>query len=203
MNETILALIVTSVISIISLIISIRSYIISKPKLKINITDKTCDVYYGNVCAGDDKIVATKIGAASINIINNSPVDICIRDIKLKIGGNLHRIVFKDNPYWEFCYFFYIDNNKEKEWDGSGINYKDSGFDLPTKINSYSIQSGICLFHDFPNIEKSRIKGTIILYSAVGKIKKRIEFIKYDKNYVSAEMKEVELYRKNYQGDNL
>ena len=204
MNDTIVTLIITSAISLISLFISIRSYIISKPKLKINITDKKSDVYYGNVCADEDeKVVSTKIGSVSINIINNSPVDISIRDIKLRIGKNLHRLVFKNNPYWEFCYFFYKDNNNEKIWDGSGINYKEMGFELPLKINSYSIQSGICLFHDFPNTQNKKIKGTIILYSAVGKIKKKIKFIQYDENYVSSEMKDVELYRKNYQGDNV
>ena len=68
---------------------------------------------------------------------------------------------------------------------------------MPTKVSLYTILSGICLFHDFPNIDKKSKYGKIILYTAVGKITKRVKFVRYDKDYLSAEMKDIELYMKN------
>ncbi len=205
MSETIIALIVTSIISVISLIISfiisLKALIISKPKLAISISDKSCDVYYGNVAAKDDKAIATKIGAVAINIINNSPVDIAIVDIKLQIGKDKHRLVTTENPFWEECYFYYINEENERDWDGAGINYKESGFDLPMKVASYSIESGICLFHDFPNITAKKVTGTLLITSAVGKIKKKVKFIEYNKDYISSELKDVMLYNKNCRED--
>ncbi len=201
MTDTIIALIVTSAISILSLFISLRGLIISKPKLKISITDKSCDVYYGLVATRNDKIVPSKVGAALIHIINNSPVDIAISEIRLKIGGDYYRLVDTENTYWKDCNFFYYNNKEEKEWDGVGINYDEEGLSTPLKVRSYSIESGICLFHDFPNVTGKKVVGTIVLYSAVGKIKKRVKFIEYNKDYVSAELKEVRLYVKNYRGE--
>lgn len=197
MSIELIGIIITSIISLVSLCISLGTYRISKPKLKIQITDKKSDTYYGDVCLNNEKIMSTKIGAVQINIINNSPVNIYIRDIKLKLKKDLHRLVFKNNKVWEFCYFFY-DEDGEKRWDGVGINYKDEGLDIPLTINSYTIKSGICLFHDFPNVSKKSIRGKIILYTAVGKVTKKIRFIQYDKNYIPAEMKDVRLYIKNH-----
>ena len=79
MSEEMIGIIITSMISLISLIISLKNYLISKPELKIVISDKQCDAYFGDVCAKNESIVDTKIGAVEINIINNSPVDIFIK----------------------------------------------------------------------------------------------------------------------------
>lgn len=197
MSEEMIGIIITSIISLISLIISLKNYLISKPKLKIVISDKQCDAYFGNVCANNENIVNTKIGAAEINIINNSPVDIFIKDIKLKIGKDYHRLVYKNNSYWEYIYFFYYDNNGEQMWDGCGINYKRLGFRMPNKVKSYTILSGICLFHDFPNIQSKTKCGKIVMDTAVGKVTKKVKFIRYDSDYISAEMKNVKLNMKN------
>ena len=197
MSEEMIGIIITSMISLISLIISLKNYLISKPELKIVISDKQCDAYFGDVCAKNESIVDTKIGAVEINIINNSPVDIFIKDLKLKIGKDYHRLVCKNNSYWEDIYFFYYDNNGEQMWDGCGINYKQAGVDMPNKVKSYTILSGICLFHDFPNTNSKTKFGKIIMDTAVGKVTKKVKFIRYDSEYISAEMKDVKLYMKN------
>lgn len=197
MNETIIALIVTSILSVVSLIVSIRSYIIQKPKLRINITDKDCDIVYGNMCIKDDKPLSNKVGCVNINIINDSPVDIEVKDIKIKINKDLHRLIPHKNPLWEFCYFYYMGKNNEIVWDGCGINYIYEGLSVPFKIKSYSIKSGVCLFYDFPNRINKKLKATIILFSAVGKIKKKLKFVIYNENYISSEMKDVQLSLKN------
>jgi len=193
MSEEMIAII----ISLISLIICLKEYLINKPKLKIVISDKKCDAYFGTVCVKNENVVNTKIGAVEINIINNSPVDIFIKDIRLKIGKDYHRLVSKDNSYWDDSYFFYYDKRGEKMYDGCGINYELSGISMPNKVNSYTILSGICLFHDFPNIDSKSKHGKIILSTAVGKITKKVKFIRYDENYRSSEMRDVDLYMKN------
>ena len=196
MSNEIIAIIITSILSTISLIISVKTYVMNKPKIKIELTDKDCDAYYGLVCV-KDKMASTKIGAIELNIINNSPVDIGIRDIRLKVDKSYHRLVDKDNSYWYDAYFYYNDNNHEKIWDGSGISYKEHGISIPNSIKSYSILSGLCLFHDFPNIETKQKRCKIVLYTAVGKISKVVRLKKYDETYISAEMKDVELYRRS------
>ena len=97
MSEEMIGIIITSFISLCSLFLGIRNYFVSKPKLKVIISDPESDVYYGLVSKDNDKVMSTMVGAVDINIINNSPVDIYIKEIKLKIGKDLHRLVLKDN----------------------------------------------------------------------------------------------------------
>lgn len=197
MSNEMIAILVTSIISLVSLLISLKNYLINKPKLKIIISDKSTDAYFGSVCAKDDKVVNTNIAALEINIVNNSPVDIYLKDIKLKIGKDFHRLVDKDNPFWEEAYFFYHNDKREKVWDGAGINYKTEGIQVPTIIKSYTILSSTCLFHDFPIVSSKFKYGRIVLNCAVGKITKKIRFMKYDADYTSSEMKSVKVYLKN------
>lgn len=196
MSSEIIAIIITSIIPAISLIITIKTYVINKPKVKIELTDKDCDAYYGLVCVGD-KTELTKIGAVELNIINSSPVDIGIRDIRLKVDKNYHRLIDKDNPHWDDAYFYYNDDNNEKIWDGSDLSYKERGISTPNNIKAYSILSGLCLFHDFPNIEAKQKRCKLILYTAIGKISKRINLKKYDETYISSEWKDIKLFQKS------
>lgn len=197
MSEEIIAIIISSVLSTISLIISIKTFIINKPKIKIELTDKDCDAYFGKVRLKNDKTSPTLIGFVELNIINNSPVDISIKDIKLKVGKTYHRLIDKNNSYWHDCYFYYLDESGEDVWDGCGINYDECGIVIPNKIKAYSILSGSCLFYHYPIIDSSHKKCKIVLYTAVGKITKRINMKKYDEKYISSEMKDVELFQKN------
>lgn len=197
MSNEMIAILLTSIISLVSLIISLKNYLINKPKLKIIISDKSTDAYFGLVCVKDDKVVNTNIAALEINVVNNSPVDIYLKDIKLKIGKDYHRLVDKDNSFWEDAYFFYHNDRGEKVWDGSGINYKSEGVQIPTIIKSYTILSSTCLFHDFPTVSSKFQYGRVVINCAVGKISKKIKFMKYDANYISSEMKSVKIYLKN------
>ena len=198
MSEEMIGIIITSFISLCSLFLGIRNYFVSKPKLKVIISDPESDAYYGLVSKDNDKVMSTMVGAVDINIINNSPVDIYIKEIKLKIGKDLHRLVLKDNNYWNDIFFFYYDENGQKMWDGPGICYSSQGIKIPVKVKSYTILSGMCLFHNFPKSNSKIVKGELILNTAIGKVRKNVKFIKYDENYVSSEMKEVELFKKNF-----
>ena len=92
---------------------------------------------------------------------------------------------------------FYHDDKWEKVWDGSGVNYKSEGIQVPTIIKSYTILSSTCLFHDFPIVSSKFKYGRIVLNCAVGKITKKVKFMKYDADYISLEMKSVKVYLKN------
>ncbi len=197
MSNEMVAILLTSLISLASLIISINNYLINKPKLKIIISNKECDAYFGDVCARDDKKVPTNVAALEINIVNNSPVDIFIKEIKLKTGKDIHRLVDNSNSFWEECYFFYYNDRGEKDWDGTSIDYGTFGIRVPTTVKSYTILSGICLFHDFPNVSTLRKCGKVVLNSAVGKIEKWVKFRKFDSHYISSAMKDVRVYLKN------
>lgn len=70
----------TIIISTISLIIAIFTYWTSKPKLKIEITDKEWDYFFGKVLHEGTNI-QSYVGGAQINIVNNSPVAITLNRI--------------------------------------------------------------------------------------------------------------------------
>ena len=126
--------IITPFISLCSLFLGIRNYFVSKPKLKVIISDPESDVYHGLVSKENDKVMSTMVGAVDINIINNSPVDIYIKEIKLKIGKDLHRLVLKDNNYWNDIFFFYYDENGEVIFK----KLNDTGTLSENTINKYS-----------------------------------------------------------------
>ena len=195
-GETI-AIIATAFISFISLIISIKTYLMNKPKIKIEITDRDCDAYYGTISLKNEKTFSTKVGSVELNIINCSPVDIFVKEIVLEIKKDKHKLIKNNIEYWNNCYFYYLDSNNEKMWEGSTIDYKKTGISTPCKIKSYSIKSGICLFDSFPNIETNKVKGKIIVYTAIGKITKVVTFVKYDENYESLDYKEFKLFCKS------
>ena len=179
----------TIVISTMSLLISIFNYWTSKPKLKIEITDKDWDCFFGKVLhEGTD--IQHYIGGAQINIVNNSPVAITLNRINLVVGKETLRLIDNKNKYWECVEFYFVDDTGELTTDGSGIYYAESGLILPLKINAYDTITAFVLFHNFPSKHKKRCKGKILLSTAIGKVKKRVKLVEYDKNYLEADYRE-------------
>lgn len=112
-----IGIIITSFISLCSLFLGIRNYFVSKPKLKVIISDPESDVYYGLVSKDYDKVMSTMVGAVDINI-----------------GKDLHRLVLKDNNYWNDIFFFYYDENGEVIFK----KLNDIGTLSENTINKYS-----------------------------------------------------------------
>lgn len=112
-----IGIIITSFISLCSLFLGIRNYFVSKPKLKVIISDPESDVYYGLVSKDNDKVMSTMVGAVDINI-----------------GKDLHRLVLKDNNYWNDIFFFYYDENGEVIFK----KLNDTGTLSENTINKYS-----------------------------------------------------------------
>ena len=135
----------TLVISTMSLLISIFNYWTSKPKLKIEITDKNWDCFFGKVLhEGTD--IKSYVGGAQINIVNNSPVAMTLNRINLIVGKETLRLVNNKNKFWESVEFYFIDDKGELTTDGSGINYAESGLELPLKINAYDTITAFVFF---------------------------------------------------------
>lgn len=171
---------ITIVISFISLVISVGNSWRNKPKLKIEITDKECDCFFGITM---QKNVQSRISGARINIINNSPVAITLSNIYLEIDGENYNIIDKNNPYWEVVEFYFINDEDELTTDGTAIEYFEGGLDFPSKINAYDTLSAYVLFHNFPAKYKEKCSGKIVMCTAIGKIKKKVNFVKYDSAY--------------------
>lgn len=174
---------VTAVISSLSLLISLFNYWISKPKLRIEITDKDWDCFFGKVLHEGTNI-QSYVGGAQINIVNNSPVSITLNRINLVVGKESLCLIDNKNKFWESVEFYFLDDNGELTTDGTGIDYVDCGLKLPLKINAYDTITAYVLFHNFPSKQKKQCKGKIVLNTAIGKVKKKVKLVEYDKSYL-------------------
>ena len=174
---------ITAIISTFSLIISIANYWKSKPKLRIEITDKNWDGFFGRVIHEGKYNHENFICGAKINIINNSPVAITISNANMIIDKEHLRFIDNRNKFWECAEFYFEDDNGELTTDGSGIYYKECGLSLPLKVSAYDTITAFLLFHDFPIKYKNKCTGKLLLHTAIGKVKKKIRLVEYDKNY--------------------
>ena len=179
----------TIIISTISLIIAIFTYWTSKPKLKIEITDKEWDCFFGKVLHEGTNI-QSYVGGAQINIVNNSPVAITLNRINLVVDKERLRLIDNKNKFWECVEFYFFDDNGELTTDGTAIDYVESGLQLPLKINAYDTITVFVLFHNFPSKKKKRCNGKIVLYTAIGKVKKKVKLVEYDKSYLEVGYRE-------------
>ena len=179
----------TIVISLLSLLLSILNFWTSKPKLKIETTDKDWDCFFGKVLH-EKTNTKSYIGGAQINIINNSPVSISLNRINLIVFNETLRLIDNKNGHWECVEFYFLDDNDELTTNGSAIYYAESGLSLPLKIGPYDTITTFVLFYNFPAKQKKRCKGKIVLSTAIGKVKKRINLIEYDKSYMEADYRE-------------
>ena len=185
---------ITAVISLLSLLISLANYQKSKPKLKIEIADKKWDCFFGKTIQKSHSSMAACICGAHISIINNSPVAITISDATMTIGKEKLQLIDKQNDYWECVEFFFEYENNELTTDGSAIYYKENGLDTPFNLNAYDTTTVFVLFHNFPARIKGRCKGTLVLNTAIGKIKKKVTMIEWNKNYQEANYRDFLCY---------
>lgn len=187
---------ITAVISSFSLLISILNYWTSKPKLRIDITDKKWDCFFGKVLHEVTNIQSFVAGA-QINIINNSPVSISLNRINMVVGKETLRLIDNRNDFWDCVEFYFLDDNGELTTDGTGIYYSENGLSLPLKINAYDTITAYVLFHNFPAKYKKKCTGKIVLSTAIGTVKKKIKMIEYDKNYLEADYRDYLQYSRS------
>ena len=184
-----LGICLTIVISSLSLLLSIFNFWTNKPKLKIEITDKEWDCFFGKV-QHEKTNRKSCVGGAQINIINNSPVSISLNRISLIVEKETLRLIDNRNDFWECVEFCYPNDDGELTTDGSAIYYAENGLSLPVKIDAYDTITTFVLFHNFPANIKKKCKGKIVLSTAIGKVKKRINLVEYDENYTGADYRD-------------
>lgn len=192
---------ITVVVSVISLLVSLANYQKNKPKLKIEIADKKRDCFFGKTMH-DGHLSIPHICGAHISIINNSPVAITISKATMIIGKERLRLINKQNDYWEEVEFYFEDNDKELTTDGTAIYYKETGLKVPFKLNAYDTVTAYALFHNFPAKIKGKCKGTIVFDTAIGKIKKKVTLVEYDKNYLDADYEDFLCYCRSLEETN-
>lgn len=179
-----IGIILTAIISSLSLLLSIFNYWTSKPKLKIEITDKEWDCFFGIANYSQRNKLKNYIGGGQINIINNSPVAITINRINLVVNGEVLPLIDNKLAHWKDVEFYFVDDEGKWTTDGTGIAYDESGLTVPFKINAYDTITAYVLFFNFPIKCKNNCKGTFVLNTAIGKVKKNVKLVKYDKKYL-------------------
>lgn len=174
---------ITALISAISLLISLANYQKNKPKLKIEIADKKWDCFFGKRINKKHPSIASYICGAHISIVNSSPVAITISNATMIIGKERLPLIDNKNDYWNSVEFLFEDENGEMTTDGSAIYYKECGLKLPYKLNAYDTLTASALFHNFPVQIKQKCKGTIVLTTAIGNVKKKVTMVEYNRAY--------------------
>lgn len=185
-----LGICISMIISVISLIISVKSYKLKIPKLEIKILNRKCDCFFGIVeTSGMDEHKSSNLYTAGANfrITNNSPAEITVSDIKLKVRNELYRLVDNRSHYWEEVVFLYKDESGTLTSDGTAIYYGNDGISVPFNIKPYGAIDAVALFHYYPTILRKKLMAKLILYASIGDIKKRIVLIEWDDNFHNAE----------------
>ena len=108
-----------------------------------------------------------------------------------------HELILKDNKYWEYIEFYYKDKNEEWTTNGFAVPYGMKGLLLPQKIEAYDAFSCCVLFHNFPALIRKKCKGTLVMDTAIGKIKKRIILYEYDEDRFEYEWENVKQFERS------
>ena len=115
----------------------------------------------------------------------------------MTVGKERFRHIDKQNPFWKTVEISFKDDTGEWTTDGSAIYYSKTGISLPTKINAYDTMTADVLFHNFPIDIKKNARGKIELYTAIGKVSKKISLIEYDYNYLDEGYRDYLQYRRS------
>jgi len=186
-------------VALIALYISYRVYKRDTPKLRIQIDNPKYDCFFGNsITEKHEERHVNRISGARIKLNNNSKIDIEINNITLKIKKEIYRLIPKDNDYWEVVYFLNYNVDKIEDFDPNyGIYYHNEGIEIPCKINAYSCLSFVALFYNFPFSIKEKIKGKLIINTAIGNIIKKINLYEYNDTFFNLEWEDVKQYKKS------
>jgi hypothetical protein len=179
-------------ISIASIIIAILSYRLNLPRIKIQILNKNCDCFFGNVkCENGNNGVISRISGAKIRLVNSSRSDIAVLSVLLETRDECFRLIDCQNPFWEVVEFVFSDDEGDEATDGSAIYYKNEGIQLPLTIKAYSGIDFIALFHHFPLKIRKSASARIIIQTAVGAITKKVTITEYGQKYNNSDYLDV------------
>lgn len=196
LNIQTIAIIVSCVISIVSIVIALSNYYQNKPKLKVIINDKNIDCFYGVKMEEEGHKIHYCVAGVYINILNNSPVDIGVSNAYLLLNKEKYIFIKNDIDYWKDTQFLYKKKDGTYDCIESYIPYDENGLSIPTRIGSYDTVSKYLLFHDFPNSIHNNCRAVLVLDTAIGKVKKRIVLHEIDEDYYeNLDLREYERYQ--------
>ncbi len=194
------------IISALALWISYKTYKRDTPTIEIDISNPKYDCFFGNVVTEGMTERTRKNGSrvAGVYLIvrNNSSADIQITNIQLKVKGELFNPIVRGNKFWNEVAFFSLDKEKNEitpDWAYS-IDYNENAIPIPGVICSYTVIEGYCIFGQFPAKIKKKSHGTLILTTAIGKVKKKIRLYEYDDTLGRQDYENVKQYYRS-QGD--
>ena len=187
------------IIAFAALWVSVKAYKRDTPNLKVNIDNQKINCFFGDVeTEHEQQFGYGRIAGIRFRIINSSPVSIEIHSIVLKIKSEKYKLIDTDNAYWENVYFLSYDEEDKKVPDiNYGIYYAVEGIKLPSIIEPYTTLPCVTLFYHFPKAITKKVKAKLIINTAIGEIKKRIELYEYNDTFSKDEFKDVQQFYKS------
>ena len=190
-----------------ALYISYKTYKRDIPKIEIDIANPKYECFFGNAVTDNmsDKLSekGLRIAGVYLTIRNNSNADIQITSIQLKAKGEYFRRIGKREDFWHEIAFLSMDQDENKilpDWAYS-INYSDTAIQIPCVLYSYTAVEGYCIFGEFPAKTKKKVKGTLVLNTAIGKVKKKVNLYVYDDTFGREDYEHVKQYYRS-RGEN-
>lgn len=197
-----ISIVFSTCISVASLAISILSYRLKSPKIKLHIMDKKSDCFFGNVrCEQNDRVLKSRVSGIRLRLINNSPNEISVLGIVLKCNKDIYRLIDCTNECWEIVEFVFPNANGEESSDGSAMYYGNEGVNLPLKLSAYDGKDIVALFHNFPVSIKKKARAKVIIQTTIGVKTKSIKLNEYDERYINDDYRDYLQYTRSVEVD--
>lgn len=187
------------IISIVSLIFSIKAIKRQTPLIRIKLINPRVDAFYGAtriIENKSDEYLSYYVAAARFRLYNPSSLIVMIADIFLSYDGISYELANCNNEYWSEVIFYFADNGELKS-DGSCIDYKETGISIPFLLGAYETKDIMCIFMDFQKSTIGTVKAKLHIDTAIGERTKKIRLHLYDKDYASFAWTDIEKYQKS------
>lgn len=192
----IIAMIITAVVSVASLVLSIVNYFSKKPHLRIKINDKNRDCFY-TIVGSEDSTVYHYVSNIHFNIVNDSPVKITINDIYLSINKEIFLLIDTESDYWNSIVYLIEDGNGEFGRDEIYRDVRKNYIKLPLKIDPYDSVTLSAIFNSTQNNLGNRVKAKMVLTTAIGTISKKVILSEYGLDHLNYELDNISQFQRS------
>lgn len=185
------------VVSIVALIVSIKSLNSQIPRLKVTIKKPQYDCFYGAsklVERGGTLLLSNYVAIVRFTLRNVSSSPLVVSDIELLCNGVSYEMAQKDNPYWHEVEIYFSDKyniNPEGNGfttNGTYIDYAKEGRNLPLTIKPYGVETICAVFYSFPKSNLAALSAKLLLGTAKGNVKKKVTLLRYDADYETEDL---------------
>ncbi len=157
--------IVPIVISLVSLLISIKAIRQQTPKIKVLIQD----AFYGATKVDSHNgidCLSHYVAGTRMRIYNPSSSSVMIAEISLVSSDTNYELADCKNEYWSEPVFYFVDDN-EITSDGSCVDYAASGISVPFLLGAHETKDVVCIFMSFPKSNNKIIRAKIVIDTAI------------------------------------